>query len=101
MDLLRIYYPKLVGETISILVIWLVVWAVIRLSGKSLADHDKKAMYKGARWFTLLIFVIAVLHVLMMSSLNNVPRSDIDKSSIDKQTSSFEERMKSMDTVKH
>lgn len=76
---------------VSLIIVWGVKWFVV----KNLPRGANKAIAKKiATALTLVIIFISIVQVLIFSSINETPRSVIDRSLVNQQIKDFEKRNK-------
>jgi uncharacterized membrane protein SpoIIM required for sporulation len=99
MDTIRIILPALITLIFSLLFIWLIV-SIVKKNIPDDAKEVKPIVSKIAWILTILILFFSVWWIVSLLSVNNVPRSTIDRTLNNQMRNSFEDRMIA-DTTKH
>ena len=96
---IRIILPALITLIFSLLFIWLIV-SIVKKNIPDDAKEVKPIVSKIAWILTILILFFSVWWIVSLLSVNNVPRSTIDRTLNNQMRNSFEDRMIA-DTTKH
>jgi hypothetical protein len=89
MEMFRLVLPQLVGVSTFLLLVWLIAFLLRRYT-----EIEQKPLFlKGAAWITFFALLFFALWVGRIASVNNVPRSVIDRSAPEYSKDKFEERM--------
>ena len=96
MDTFRLILPALVTFFFSILLTWIVASFI-----KSHLDQEAKSWINKCAWIiTFLSLFFSIWWLTNILTVNQIPRSTIDRTLNDKMRNSFEERMISDTTTK-
>ena len=91
MDLVRLLQPNILA-TLGLLIA-LSVGAFLALRQPGIKEQTKTSVRRGVAILVPLILVAFVWQVFSIMSVNSIPRSTIDRSSVDAQNQSFDKHL--------
>jgi len=96
MDTFRIILPALITLLFSLILIWILATTV-----KKYADPEAKNWVNKIAWFiTLLTLFFSIWWLVVLMSVDNIPRNTIDRTLNNEMRNNFEDRMVA-DTTKN
>ena len=84
MDFLRFLHPQILGTIGFLLLLWLVAWVLLGYRKEfGVSDETCATIKKVRATLTIIAIVAFVWFVIKAASVNEVPRTTIDRSVID------------------
>jgi formate hydrogenlyase subunit 3/multisubunit Na+/H+ antiporter MnhD subunit len=104
--MIRLLLPSLLGLAFAISIIWILYYLVVFYANNNAeaddAERGKKTTKSVARILTLLSIFFYVFYVINIASVNEVPRTDIDRSAQQEAVKNLDARLiKDTTTIKN